>query len=229
MRITLVSARLYHEVTWVPQVVPGFEVTEWRSTDQTFPPRQRAMLPRLQARLPKCFGWEMAPGADIYVYLDASFAIERSDAVAWLIRDLDQFVCFAHPARSSIFDEAAFLRDNHHKSYILNRYEGERLEEQLTILTDEGYVDDRLYAGGVFAYRNSPVMRAAMTDWWVQQSKYHLNDQLSLPYVMWKHKVRVRTVLGDIFANPYFIHTQNRSWRASHAGKAASQLSGQVV
>jgi hypothetical protein len=229
VRIAMISARLYPEVTWEPQVVPGYEVVCWRSDDYTFPPRERAMLPRLQARLPKCFGWEMVPGADIYVWCDASFAIERGDAVAWLINRLDDFVCFVHPERGSIHAEAEFLRERARSTYIWKRYAGERLEEQLGILTDEGYEDNVLYAGGVFAYRDSKPMRAALTDWWLNQSKYHLNDQLSLPYVLWKHRLRVSTVPGNIFENPYFIHTRNRQWKVAHASPPADQLPGAVV
>lgn len=228
MRVAILSAQLYPEVTWVPQEIPGFETVVWRSTDTTFPPRLRAMSPRMQARLPKCFGWEMVPGCDIYVWLDASFAIPSPHSVRWLIDGLDDFVCFRHPVRNSIRDEAEYLAARAHTSYISRRYDGERLEAQLSILTDEGYVDDRLYAGGIFAYRDSAVMRAAMTDWWLNQSKYHLNDQLSLPYVLWKHRARVSVVPGDIYDNLHFVHTQNRQWKAN-ARSTSDQLPGALV
>ncbi|HUW56667.1 MAG TPA: hypothetical protein VMZ92_08535 [Planctomycetota bacterium] len=173
----------------------------------------------MQARIPKCFAWEMVPGADIYVYLDASFTMTRPDALATLLFKLDDFVAFRHPVRSSIAEEAAYLREHANDRYIRSRYEGEDINLALAAIP-VGYVDQGLWATGVFAYRDSPVMRGMLTEWWVHQTRYHLNCQLSLPFLLWKYRLRTAAMAGDIYANPYFVHTQNRSWKKSNANSA---------
>jgi hypothetical protein len=207
---------MHTERVWVPQVVPNCEVTFLRWDDSTFPPRVCTLRPRLQARIPKCFAWEMAPGYDVYVYVDASFEITRPDAVAWLCYQIDDFVAFPHPERESIRAEAEFLVANAHKKYIRQRYENESVDLALNAIP-ERYEDDHLIATGVFAYRDSGLMRSMLKEWWHQQSRNHLNCQLSLPWLLWSHHLRVRVVNADIYANPYFVHTQNRIWRKEHA------------
>jgi len=214
------------EAPWVPQFVPDCTVVTFRFTDLNFPPRVNAMTPRLQARIPKALGWMIVPGYDIYVWIDASFALEREDAVAWLVAPLsyNDWVCFPHPARASARAEAQFLRQRASDRYIRQRYTGERLEEQMHWLEEEGfgeeYADDRLFAAGVFAYVPSAQMKEMLKEWWFYESVFHLDDQLTLPFLLWKHELRVYPLASSIFANSYFVHTQNRKWKAEHAHTA---------
>ena len=173
-----------------------------RWTDKTFPPRFRSMIPRLQAKIPKMFGWEMASGHDLYLWLDGTFILWRFGTVRWFVEQLGQadFAIFAHPSRETIRDEARMLREALAiwDPYICSRYEREFLDEQMGAIPTD-YPDDRLYAAGAFIYRDLPKTRAALTDWWVHTSRYHTDDQLSLPYVLWKHKVAVKVLPGFFY------------------------------
>jgi hypothetical protein len=64
-------------------------LTFHRFTDANFPPRPLAMTSRLQAGIPKMFGWQLRPGHDVYIWIDASRGLLRDDSVAWFLEQLE--------------------------------------------------------------------------------------------------------------------------------------------
>ena len=160
-------------------------------TDRNFAPRIKSMTPRLQARIVKMFGWQMAPDYDLYIWVDSSFSLLHPDSVKWLIEqcgDKDMAV-FAHPNRKTIQEEGYYLRKCRRNGdpYIRERYKNEMIEDQMEeIMADKGYVDNRLFASTFYVYRNNEKVRGMMKEWWYHTSRYHSVDQLSLPYVIWK-------------------------------------------
>ena len=71
------------------------------------------------------------------------------------------------------------------------------------IQANKNFVDDKLFAAGCFIYRNNPRVRKVMREWWYYVSRYHTNDQLSLPYVIWK-KVSFR-ITDENFLNSRYL------------------------
>jgi hypothetical protein len=170
----------------VPQAVSSdVEYSVHHFTDENFPPRSAAITPRLQSKIPKFFGWQMALGYDIYIWADSGFAMHRNDSVMWLLGQLGKHdICFIkHPTRTRVVDEANFIRENlPHSNRLMARYKNELLDEGLTAIDLKK--DKDLYAAGIFAYRNIPKVQKALKEWWYYTSRYHLDDQLFLPYVM---------------------------------------------
>jgi hypothetical protein len=174
-------------------------------TDKNFPVRHCSMTPRLQARIPKMFGWQMAPGYDYYVWVDASYALLHPDSVKWFIdqcEDVDIAV-LKHPMRNTIQEEADYLKGRLLKEkgnlkndpYVTKRYENELIDEQLDeIRSDKEYVDNSLFASTALVYHNTEKVRGMMKEWWYHTSRYHSVDQLSLPYVLFKFKCDVRVI-----------------------------------
>ena len=182
----------------VPQTLPeGLELTYVALTDHDFPPRRMTMLPRLQARIPKMFGWEMVPGFDAYLWLDASFSLQSPASVAhiWAALQGVDVVTFLHPRRTTIAEEADFLRLSVSEGcrYVVPRYAGELVEAQVAAIPPE-YPDTVLYGTMLVAYWDRPHVRAMLQDWWLHTSRYHAVDQLAFPYVLWKHTCRVATL-----------------------------------
>lgn len=154
------------------------------ANDESFPPRFNAMTPRLQARIVKMFGWQMWPGYDIYLWIDASCRLARTDSVAWFLKQLGEaeMAVFKHPHRVTIKQEADYLK---HRlaincPYITPRYENELIDEQLKEISPEA----ELYASTAFIYRNSTNVQEALKEWWYHTSRYHSIDQLSLPFAI---------------------------------------------
>ena len=215
MRVAVLSASLggLDEIRpWTPQSLPGHDLVIHRWDDTTFPPR-RCMSPRLQARIPKMFGWQMAPGAHVYAWVDACYTLTHERTVAWLLDELGEsdFACYTHPARYSIAEENAFIKTRIETGdeYLRRRYEGELGDEELEEIASTGYVDDRLYASGILVYRNNGRIQETLRDWWYHTSRYHVVDQLGLPFVLHQHDVEVSVLPGDYYnPTPYF-----RRWR----------------
>jgi hypothetical protein len=214
MRVLYHSANLGafdHYRPPVPQDLPaGVELGACVWTDETFPPRSCAMTPRLQARIPKLFGWQMNPGYDVYCWLDASFTFTRPDCLAWWLGQLgeaDLALC-RHPHRTSIREEADFVRAKlmAGSRYIHKRYAGELLEQQMgEILADTAYVDDRLFATTILLYRPTEAVTALMQAWWYHTSRYHVIDQLALPWLLSRagHGLTLKVIDQDIYHSDY--------------------------
>lgn len=157
--------------------------------DTSFPPRFNALTPRLQAKIPKFFAWQLVPDYDYYVWLDSSIRMKRSDTVGWLLSycESSDFAVFKHDRRTTVAAEtqrvAKALRQNSISATL--RYENEWIDEQLAVIqADSSFVDGNLAAAGVFIYRNTPQVQLLLKEWWYHVSRYCIQDQISLPYVL---------------------------------------------
>jgi len=190
------------------------EITYRIFTDTEFPPRPRAMTRRLQARIPKMFGWDLEPGYDAYFWHDASLQLSKPDSVAWFLDQMNghDIVVFAHPVRKSAKEEADFLRVKLAKGskYICSRYEGEDLDGQMKAINHGWFSDDKLYASGAFIYRPTIRMQAAMRLWWEHTSRFHCIDQLAFPYVLDACRTTVKVLDQDIY------HASHLLWTRQH-------------
>lgn len=207
-----------------PVVQDGIKDTEvvfHRFTDENFPPIT-GLTPRFQYRIPKLFGWQMYPDADVYIWLDGTASFKRRDCVQWYLDQLgdNDMAFFAHPNRSTIKEEVDHIETYMTKeagtkrgqNYLIDRYKnGLHKEQYEDILLDEDFVDNKLYASTVFVYRDSEQVRDAMRLWWLHQSRYYTCDQVVLPYVLWKSGLRVKTFDEPIWKTGYMS-------RVSHHG-----------
>lgn len=218
MKVAVLSANLGQydaHVDWVPQdVPPSVDVTIHRLTDATFPLRAKAMTPALQCAIPKMFGWQLFPGYDVYIWMDASRSLLRPDTVAWFLGKLEDrdLLLFLHPERHTIQEEYEFVKAKlaAGSRYLTKRYAGEWLDDQYAAVTQPWHVDDRLYASTAFAYRPTVKVQRMMRDWWFHKSRYLLHDQLALPFVVRAHKVRVRELADSVYTSPHLPITRTK-------------------
>lgn len=213
MKVCVLSANLggFDEpVDHVPQ--DGVEVTYAPFTDAEMPPRPRAMTARLQAKIPKMFGWDLRPGYDAYLWLDASLQLSQPDSVSWFLERLARkdIVVFRHPHRATIQEEADFLRQKlaNGSRYIRVRYEGEDLDGQMAAIGPESRLP--LLAAGAFCYRPTEAVKRALTAWWVHTSRFHCIDQLAFPFVIWQHNLQTRVIDEDIYKASHLTFTRER-------------------
>lgn len=191
MKIAVVTANMGSFDKPVEYVKQSVDYDFYEFTDENFPPRICSMTPRLQARIPKMFSWQMCPGYDYYIWVDRSSSLQHVDSVKWFIeqcKDVDIAV-FQHPMRNTIQEEAAYIakRLSRNCEYIVPRYKNELIDEQLAVIQgDKDFVDDHLFASTAFIYHNSTKTQDMMVQWWYHTSRFHSVDQLSLPYVIWK-------------------------------------------
>jgi len=177
-------------------------------TDENFPLRDKAMTPRLQAKIPKMFGWQLRPGYETYLWLDGNLKLSRPDSLEYYLNELgdNDILVLRHPSRPNIRQEVRYTRKgiNQQSMYILSRYPGELLAELYDLIEkDKEYVDDLLVIGGIFLYRDTPKIREMLKEWFYYQCRYILQDQISFAYVLKKSGVKYK-VLDDVYDNtPY--------------------------
>ena len=215
MKIAVLTANMGGFENVQEHVPQSIEYDLHRFTDENFPPRRCTMTPRMQARMAKMFGWQMRPGYDFYLWVDSSCILSKPDSLEWFVnqgRGVD-LVTFKHPHRDTIQQEADYLKERLQKGcpYITERYENELIDEQLQeILGDKNYIDNRLFASTVMGYSLSDKMQGMLEEWWYHCSRYHSDEQLSLPYVADNFACKVNAIPENYMKMPYLQFIRNK-------------------
>jgi len=188
----------------IPQSIP---YDYFLYTDKNLP-KFKTMAPRLQAKIPKCFAWQMTPGYDYYFWIDGSLVLTNPDSLKYFYDNCQGYdiVTLRHPRRSTVKQEARYLERGleQESRYLVGRYLNEQMNEQMAeIKTDPNFGDDLLVIGGVFMYKNTPKVQEMLKEWWYHSSRYTVMDQLSFPYLLKKFGLKVN-VRPDIYNDcPY--------------------------
>jgi len=204
------------ELEWPEQTsFDGIDIEIKRFNDRNSPGRELALTPRMKPALIKMFGWEFFPLYDYYIWVDASKTISSPAFGAFMLGQLGKvdIAIFKHPERNSIESEWLFVKKkmSEGNQYLLSRYQGEFLDEQYhTIFNDPKFKDESLYASTSFIYRPTPKIKAAFKEWWYHKTRFLLHDQLALPYVLQKAKVKVNVIDENIYKFPLWEHTRKR-------------------
>jgi hypothetical protein len=138
------------------------------------------------------------------VYLDGSFQIASPDFLEFMLDNLtgNQIAFFKHPWRDCIYDEAEVCMTK-------PKYNHKDIRAQM-----EEYVNDRmprhygLWACGCFAFRNNQSVSSFRNLWWQELSTASTMDQISLPYLVRRHRFEkaVKTIDKDIYDNEYLTY-----------------------
>lgn len=152
-----------------------------------------------------------------YVKTHLPHYFPRHEAVIWvdanvLIRgDLKRYVrktrnvgAVLHPLRSAVREEAE-------ECIRLGKDAAEVIEAQMNHYRCEGYDLQRSLAEtGFIVFKGwSPAVRAAMTDWWAEISKFSKRDQLSFDYALHKNGVEWAALLSEGYSvrnHPDFVY-----------------------
>ena len=161
--------------------VSGWNATQ--SSDQHFD------TARLANRFHKMLHYSSLTHSPISVYVDAN--VRPINSLTPLCEAFDasgaDIGMYRHYARSSVKEEAAACLA---RKKVDNP---EALEEELALYASAGFPDDEgMWEGSVIFRRHSSQRLAeAMNEWWDLYSRFQTRDQFSLPFVIWKHGLRV--------------------------------------
>ncbi len=189
----------------VPQSIPAAYA---EFTDENFPPRIKSMQPRLQAKIPKCFAWELIPGYDYYLWLDGNIVLNKPDSIQYFLDQCQEYdvVVFKHQKRPDIRQETRYTRKGvkQGRLYLTGRYKNEFYNDIYKIVqADKDYTDNLLVNGGVFMYKNIPKVQAVLKEWWYFITRYAIQDQLSFIYVLRKGDLKIKVIDEDVYSSPY--------------------------
>ena len=207
MRTIVLTANLGNFDTPVDPPKQTTEHEFHRFTDEDFPPIA-GLTPRLQYRIPKTHGFDMKPGFEKYLWLDGTFTLALSNSMAWFDHTLGDadILLFKHPDRDTATEEVMHI-ENHLKAgkpYITSRYANGLHKEQLkAMMADPGFIDDKLYTSTVFMYKNNEKVRFMLQDWLYTSVRYFTCDQIVLPYLVWKHKLKVKVIEENQYRHPH--------------------------
>ena len=211
--IAVLSCILNSFDTFVAPVKQTMLFTFHRWTDEDFPPIT-GLSPRLQYRIPKTHGWQMKPGFTHYIWLDGSVTFKRDDCIQYYLDQLGDadMAFFKHPTRRNVRQEVAHVQEHLDlgKPYITSRYKGGLHKEQLEeMLADPTFKDRKLWASTGFIYRNTPKVQEMLKEWLYTSVRYFTCDQIALPYLIHKHKLKVNTMDQPVFKSGYISLVSN--------------------
>jgi hypothetical protein len=169
-------------------------------TDANFPPRV-SLTPRLQAKIPKLFAYQLKPNYDYYLWLDGHITLNNPNTLTYLMSEIQStdILVFQHPRRPNVRQEIRYLRKGlrEQSRYLVSRYNGEFLPEQTREYEQDKFEDDLLAMGGVFLYRNTPEVQALLKEWWYHITRYNIQDQISFSYVLKKSNLKIKVLTHD--------------------------------
>lgn len=150
------------------------------------------------------------PNYTALIWADGAFQLQPG-FVEWMIGHLGDAdaAFFLHPDRTTITDEMEYVYSTLETPYVKVRYSGEPMREQVQSYLHDGLVakDAPLLAGGLFIRRNNDKVNRAFDHWYIENTKWSIQDQLSLPYVIQKHSLQVNHIPGNLlFKGPFHVH-----------------------
>lgn len=142
---------------------------------------------------------------DVTVWVDGNIRLKVDVGVVVdeLLGEADVAVC-AHPYRDTVWQEFAALEKDRRFAI---PYLQSQLRQQRQAYRDDGLpADAPLYECNILVRRNNERVARLMDAWWAQICRWQWRDQVSFPYVLWKHGgyVDVRAVTPNAREHPFF-------------------------
>ena len=155
--------------------------------------------PRLAAKRPKMLPW-LFTDCDAAVWLDASFEVTDRGFSKWVREHLmrDEFVVWVHPeGRLDFGDEAAVCWD-------WPKYRDYPMREQVQAYLDDGMPRNwGLFAGGTVGWVFTDRVKAFGERWYGEQIRWSIQDQVSLPFLLWDTGLPFGTWRANEYSNPF--------------------------
>lgn len=155
--------------------------------------------PRLAAKRPKMLPW-LYTTCDAALWIDASFEITSRKLRDWVEKHLqqDDFVVWTHPeGRICLWQEAQACYD-------FPKYRDQPILKQARAYLEDGMpLHWGLFAAGTVGWRFTSEAKRFGGAWYREQERWTLQDQISLPYLLWKTGKRFGAWDGNEYDNPY--------------------------
>jgi hypothetical protein len=163
--------------------------------------------PRLAAKHPRMMPFDFVD-TDVAVWLDAAFAVVGDGFAEFCLDSLadKDLIAWQHPEnRNCLYQEATYCQD-------WPKYASQPIREQTAHYRAEGMTEGfGLWACGTLVWRNSESAKEVGQAWLYENKRWSIQDQVSLPYVLWKLEPSFGVFPAHEFLNPYLQwHQHNR-------------------
>lgn len=127
------------------------------------------------------------------IHLDGSFEITNINFVNDILSIIRKniFFIFEHYYRNTIKEEYI-------ESKNIKKYNNQNMLMQIEKYYNNKYIDKTIYESGFFIYKKTNKTIKLMNEWFDEIFNCSFQDQLSLPYIIWKYNI-----------NPYFLNENN--------------------
>jgi len=166
--------------------------------------------PRRAAKGPKMLPHVFVPEFRRSIWIDGTVRVDSpafaAEAMAWTHGS--GIAMFRHPQRHDIFSEAVV-------SLTMAKYQDEPIVDQANWYRDRGIPHDSgLWAAGIIARDDeSDLVRALGEAWLAEIDRWSVQDQLALPWVLWKMGVEPGAFPASLYENRWLSvmgHNQDR-------------------
>lgn len=156
--------------------------------------------PRLAAKRAKMLPW-LFTDCDAAVWIDGSIEITGGNLRRWvepLLAQKDLWV-WQHPeGRNDIRQEGPVCWD-------WPKYAEYPIRQQIEHYANDGFPEAwGLFACGVLAWRFTDEAKRFGALWLAEQERWSIQDQISLPYLLWREGFRFGTFPAHQYQNPFF-------------------------
>lgn len=143
-------------------------------------------------------------------WMDARITMKNTAFLRAAVRKLRRLephrrcMIYAHPWRKTVEEECATILKGiaEGNERLVRKFSGEPLQQQVDDNRAAGFdMSARLLAGSFWIRENSPMMNAAWDEWWDQNLRYSISDQLSLPLVLARAGIIPTIIPGDVYKN----------------------------
>ena len=150
---------------------------------------------RIDARRFKMLPHKYLPEYDVSIWIDGKIIItdDIMQPVKEYLKEVN-FIVLAHPGdhrHLSIYEEAE-------RCIAFNKGDPIAIKRQIEAYKKEGCPEDReVVATGVLIRRHhDPDVIKFNEAWWAEIQKHSVRDQISFPYVAWKHNLKYKKIVS---------------------------------
>jgi hypothetical protein len=125
---------------------------------------------------------------------------------------LKRVLLVPHPDRNTIIEEFEFIQSQIQagNEYLRIRYACEKMSEQIDYFRLRAWnLGAKLWCGTIWMIENSDPIGRAWDDWWDQNLRFGMMDQLSLPVILDQHRIEPQSMAINLWRNDYFTYIQH--------------------
>lgn len=163
--------------------------------------------PRLSAKWFKTHPHRATAEYTRTIWIDGAIRVVSPTFVRELLEILGDrpLALFPHPDRNNISDEAT-------ESAKMRKYQGLPLFDQVEHYRRQGFTRSELYACGVLVRDNAyRPLRRLNEAWLAECLRWTYQDQLSLPYLLWRYNVLPALIPYNLWSNHLIAHQPHLS------------------
>ena len=153
------------------------------------------------------------------IWADSSLSFIETDFILDQVTRLEnspptkRILVIPHPERQTIREEHEFIREEIDKGneYLRVRYQREKMTEQMEYFEQQGWdLEARLWCGTFWIVENTDLVGHLMDEWWDQNIRFGMMDQLSMPVLLDKYSCDPTPFDTSLRDNPHFTKTAHR-------------------